>query len=399
MSRNLNILSLLDNDDKPKLTLYLSQFQTLVFPGDEPAKPTPSPPAAKQTTPATALPVLVPAPNKGFINEHMKKFQTQLTFGDTSAANSALSSPTNNGTSSTTNTTKTGSPSKASITSLMNADEPNPSASGTVLGSTPATKRKRPAKKKPAAGSPDAGKAPEKVLKKLKTAKKTPEPAAAMPVTDPKTITAGSTTNKLTAALAKTPAPSIMNLLNEETPEPAAEKPSTPAPPTPAPDLATDLQNKEGRDKPKELPIIALNIPLVNPSNPEPGQAEVVVNVLKMLEDKYGWGAIHPNAKLAIDIMDDMLDDDDDMEGSDLEDAPKKTAPPPQNEELTEEQLVHQHEVRMNRKVGKYDYEDPFIDDVELQMEEEIFSTKEGFFVYWGPLVEEKATVSKKKKK
>ena len=33
----------------------------------------------------------------------------------------------------------------------------------------------------------------------------------------------------------------------------------------------------------------------------------------------------------------------------------------------------------MNRKVGKYDYEDPFIDDAELQWEEEITTTKEGF--------------------
>ena len=65
---------------------------------------------------------------------------------------------------------------------------------------------------------------------------------------------------------------------------------------------------------------------------------------------------------------------------------------------MTEEQLYRQHEVKMIRKVGKYDFEDPFIDDQELQMEEEISSTKEGFFVYWGPLVDDRNSNKKKKR-
>ena len=52
----------------------------------------------------------------------------------------------------------------------------------------------------------------------------------------------------------------------------------------------------------------------------------------------------------------------------------------------------------MIRKVGKYEFEDPFIDDQELQMEEEISSTKEGFFVYWGPLVDDRNSNKKKKR-
>jgi hypothetical protein len=52
----------------------------------------------------------------------------------------------------------------------------------------------------------------------------------------------------------------------------------------------------------------------------------------------------------------------------------------------------------MNRKVGKYDYEDPFIDDEELQWEEEITSTKDGFFVYWGPLVDDRNNTTSNKK-
>lgn len=157
-------------------------------------------------------------------------------------------------------------------------------------------------------------------------------------------------------------------------------------------------KGKPEKETPAEVPVIALNIPLLDPKNPQPGQAEVVINVLKLAEDKYGWNTIHPNAKSAIDMMDDILDDDDEGEDEEEEDvtvADEKANPLKKKEELTEEQLIKRHETKMNRKVGKYDYEDPFIDDAELQWEEEITTTKEGFFVYWGPLVEEKSASKK----
>ena len=168
------------------------------------------------------------------------------------------------------------------------------------------------------------------------------------------------------------------------------------------------IYSKWGKEKEKEKekepvpepPVIALNIPLLDPKNPQPGQAEVIINVLKLAEDKYGWNVIHPNAKSAIDLMDEILDDDD--EGEDEEEDDISMADDRGNlltskkkEELTEEQLIKRHETKMNRKVGKYDYEDPFIDDAELQWEEEITTTKEGFFVYWGPLVEERSATKK----
>lgn len=170
---------------------------------------------------------------------------------------------------------------------------------------------------------------------------------------------------------------------------------------------AKDSKEKENKDKDKgknekesvaEVPVIALNIPLLNPNNPQPGKAEVVINVLKLSEDKYGWNTIHPNAKSAIDLMDDILDDDEEGEEEEDEDvsvADEKAIAVKKKEELTEEQLIKRHETKMNRKVGKYDFDDPFIDDAELQWEEEITTTKEGFFVYWGPLVEEKSATKK----
>ncbi|ODV69001.1 histone promoter control 2 [Hyphopichia burtonii NRRL Y-1933] len=170
-----------------------------------------------------------------------------------------------------------------------------------------------------------------------------------------------------------------------------------------------DKEEEKEKEKAKvEPPIISLNIPLIDPNNPKPGQSEVIINVLKLAEDKYGWSTIHPNAKSAIDLMDEMIDEDEDIIEEDEDDdlhivesnstekqIPANTQASKQkkkeDEELTEEQLVRQHEVKMIRKVGKYDYEDPFIDDEELQWEEEISSTKEGFFVYWGPLVDDRS--------
>lgn len=178
-----------------------------------------------------------------------------------------------------------------------------------------------------------------------------------------------------------------------------------------------ELEKKEK----KELPIIALNVPLIDSSNPKAGQSEVVVNVLKLAEDKYGWSTIHPEAKSAIEVMDDLIEDNDgednkdeenkeeeDEEEEELEDRDGGSTnanggtnsggnKKKKDENLTEEQLMRQHQTKMNRKVGKYDYEDPFIDDDELQWEEKISSTKEGFFVYWGPLIEERNNNTSKK--
>lgn len=210
----------------------------------------------------------------------------------------------------------------------------------------------------------------------------------------------------------KLAAPTVIDLLNPDDGEDIA--PAMSVAPFSVVDKADKIKEKpvektmkeKEREKP-EAPIVALNIPLLDPKDPQPGKAEVVVNVLKLAEDKYGWSVMHPKAKSAIDVIDDMIDDEDDDDedddlGDDQEKAPQQNNSvlpvAPRGKELTEEQLVRQHEIKMIRKVGKYDFEDPFIDDVELQMEEDISSTKEGFFVYWGPLVDDRSSGKKKKK-
>jgi hypothetical protein len=125
-------------------------------------------------------------------------------------------------------------------------------------------------------------------------------------------------------------------------------------------------------------PIIVIDVPLSTPTQ-EPGSAQVVFNVLKMAEDKYGWKNIHPNAsKFSNDLMnDDDIDDDDLMEDEDDEPEEPKEPTQPTNPQ------------KGKPKIGQYDVEDPFIDDTELVWEEQRASTKDGFFVFYGPLVEE----------
>ncbi|KAG0668713.1 hypothetical protein C6P45_004488 [Maudiozyma exigua] len=73
--------------------------------------------------------------------------------------------------------------------------------------------------------------------------------------------------------------------------------------------------------------------------------------------------------------VDDIIDDDEDMEDNaetdKTETQPKKKAHPMKGKNL----------------IGKYDFEDPFIDDSEMLWEEQRASTKDGFFVFFGPLI------------
>lgn len=321
--------------------------------------------------------------NPGAVLDYIKNFQSNF-----KVSTSDLFDPS-------TIQWRAGGPSKTSINSIINSEE-----SSAVLLAPEKKKRASSAKsesapKKPKTESKKTAKTEVKTEPKKpgpKSKKKTPEisiASADKPSIHPTATTDKAKTKAQTAKLEK---PAIMSLKSDQPDDPKESSEDT-------------------KDKQTSPPIIALNIPLLDPKAPMPGQAEVVVNVLKLAEDKYGWNTIHPNAKSAIDLMDEMLDDEDegadeddddelqvvDEKGNSLSEKGSSTKKK-NNDELTEEQRARQHETRMNRKVGKYDYEDPFIDDEELQWEEEITTTKEGFFVYWGPLVEDRATTSTTKK-
>ncbi|KAL1875331.1 hypothetical protein VTK73DRAFT_10115 [Phialemonium thermophilum] len=150
-----------------------------------------------------------------------------------------------------------------------------------------------------------------------------------------------------------------------------------------------------------QAPSIVLNIPLN-------GETNKYVNFMRMAEERYGWDALHPRlaadrerkARIAAasaalekngsgrESGDEMsVDLQSDGEGSNAEGggtgngvgaasgpdgAPAKPA-----------------RKKRNFKEDEYDKDDDFVDDSELLWEEQAAASRDGFFVYSGPLIPE----------
>lgn len=124
-----------------------------------------------------------------------------------------------------------------------------------------------------------------------------------------------------------------------------------------------------------QMPNIYIHVPLN-------GESNKYINFAKLAEDRYGWAALNPRlakAKAHVDSGDEMMVDGGSESESNVEmggtgdggagDDPKKRA--------------------KRRYQDVYDKEDPFIDDSEMLWEEQAAASKDGFFVYSGPLVPE----------
>jgi hypothetical protein len=220
------------------------------------------------------------------------------------------------------------------------------------------------------------GDAKPKVQRKRKPAD--PNKVAAKKTTDVTKTTAKKAT-KTTSAKEQTPQEQPQLSFNEI--QNQALKQPNPNSSLPPPQVVEVTQEStvEPQGEPKE-PVIAIHVPLCS-KDESIGSTQVVFNVMKMCEDKYGWRNIHPNAaKINMDLYNDEEledDDDDDME-EDQEEVPKEPV------------KIDGRKLQKGKpKIGQYDFEDPFIDDSEMLWEEQRASTKDGFFVFWGPLVEE----------
>ncbi|KZL75698.1 histone promoter control 2 [Colletotrichum tofieldiae] len=142
-----------------------------------------------------------------------------------------------------------------------------------------------------------------------------------------------------------------------------------------------------------KAPDIVLDIPI------KPGDTNIYVNVMRMAEEKYGWDALHPRlaekrdrkARIAAasaalektasgqESGDEMSEDSDKeasniemggmTSGADIPEKPKKK--------------------KRNFKEDEYDKDDDFVDDSELLWEQQAAASRDGFFVYSGPLVPE----------
>lgn len=394
----------------------VSANEVIVIPDDERIVQHPPPHPGAASTSIASVPAASAHGSSAPIvdlQHHVKNFQALFQYDSTSHSQIPLpyapvaEKPTPKPIKSATFTMHNALSSRTSINSLINSEESPipPSGPSPAVSTGGQTEKKKRANQKVDGPNKKPKLEPAKKGLKMdvkaetkkggKGKKKTPEVAIS---TEKPAIHPTMTTDKVKAGqnAVKLAAPTFMEAKKDTSEGLETTNNDTTVP-------SKDKESGKEKEKPAEIPVIALEIPLLDPKNPQPGQAEVVVNVLRLAEDKYGWNVIHPNAKSAIDLMDEILDDDDDGdddEDDDLQVVEDKLNPQQKKkEELTEEQLVKKHQTRMNRKVGKYDYEDPFIDDAELQWEEEITTTKEGFFVYWGPLVDDKSTSASSAKK
>lgn len=153
-----------------------------------------------------------------------------------------------------------------------------------------------------------------------------------------------------------------------------------------------------GKAKPGEefqAPTIVLEISIA------PGETNKYVNFMRMAEERYGWDALHPRlaanrdrkARIAAaasaleksgsgrESGDEMSEDVSDGEGASADhaggaasgvDVPAKPA-----------------KKKRNFKEDEYDRDDDFVDDSELLWQEQAAASRDGFFVYSGPLIQE----------
>lgn len=141
------------------------------------------------------------------------------------------------------------------------------------------------------------------------------------------------------------------------------------------------------------VPSIILNIPLN-------GETNKYVNFMRMAEEQYGWDALHPrqaehkarkariaaaSAALAQNDSsregDEMSVDESDNEDSNIEMGGTSGPDKPADGKPAKK--------KRHFKEDEYDRDDEFVDDSELLWEEQAAASRDGFFVYSGPLVRE----------
>lgn len=164
-------------------------------------------------------------------------------------------------------------------------------------------------------------------------------------------------------------------------------------------DLAQEGEGRSildfGRVKPGEeaqAPTIILNISL------KAGETNKYVNFMRLAEDRYGWDALHPRlaadrdrkARIAAataslekiesgrESGDEMSEDVSDNEGSNAENGGTSGA-----------EALAKPKKKRKFKEDDYDVDDDFVDDSEMLWEAQAAASRDGFFVYSGPLVPE----------
>jgi hypothetical protein len=136
---------------------------------------------------------------------------------------------------------------------------------------------------------------------------------------------------------------------------------------------------------PKKATSVFLWVPLITPDSDD--APNVIIDFMRQAEEKYGYEALHPDARNALDILNDA--DENDLDDDEADDIDLMADSGGQASTQKPSAAATQPAKNRGRVEGKYDLADPFIDDSELLWEEQAASTKDGFFVYSGPLVQE----------
>lgn len=184
--------------------------------------------------------------------------------------------------------------------------------------------------------------------------------------------------------------------MNAVTPKPRSPKRALPT--TKSPNIMSVLEKGKTDIKTLSRPDIIIDVPLsLDDSNAYLSEDnQVIFNFQKLIDEKYGISkkAKVPKKNLTMNLLQNLSNNrsgstlDDEINLSDDEDdfeeeeshIPVKPAVPVNGKKP--------HPSKGKNLIGKYDIEDPFIDDSELQWEEYRAATRDGFFVFFGPLVE-----------
>ncbi|OLL25358.1 Histone promoter control protein 2, partial [Neolecta irregularis DAH-3] len=145
-------------------------------------------------------------------------------------------------------------------------------------------------------------------------------------------------------------------------------------PPSPSP------HPKHGHPDPAPLPTPPATLRIHVPIK---GRSNVVVNFTRLAEEKYGWAAVNPTAAANLLKITKDADSDDQSDTNPDDTAPEDgSAQPSENADL--QSSAPKRQKRRDNK--DYDYNDPFIDDAEMLIDQA--ASKDGFFVFSGPLVQ-----------
>ncbi|SCV01038.1 LAMI_0G08944g1_1 [Lachancea mirantina] len=164
--------------------------------------------------------------------------------------------------------------------------------------------------------------------------------------------------------------------------------------PTIKPPTILDALDQPKESTETEEPIIVVEVPLFSSEGNDylDENGQVVLNLHKLIQDKFGK---HSKAKRAmLPEINDNDDDDDDDDVAEVEDDDGVDEDDEEEDDdddrigVTKSPKKKTHPMKGKSLIGKYDTEDPFIDDSELLWEEQRVATKDGFFVYYGPLIE-----------